>query len=196
MLLYKSSKDKEKGKLKMKKVLKIAAWLTKDKNSIISITLDTSKAYFSLTGNISTLATISQESISQNAIDTIQDNIEYYKNELLDSSIRELADAMAEENMDNPEDLDFTSDYAEPVIDDNAIFGFMNESFGQCDDEIKELDNRPEIKELVTLWDKYQISENVSDSIIDRVVTLLNILDDENIEDKAEKVLYDFVEND
>lgn len=180
----------------MKKVLKIAAWLTKDKNSIISITLDTRKEYFSLTGNISTLATISHDSILQDSIDTIQDDIEYYKDDLLDFSIRELADAMTEEKMDNLENLDFTSDYADPVIDDDAIFGFMFDSCGQCYKEIKDLDNRPEVDELVTLWNKYQTTDKVPDSTIDRVVTLLNILDDENIEDEAEKVLYDFVEND
>lgn len=134
-----------------------------------------SNNYFGLSADLYDLTFSSKEELKERFQEDIETNLEAFVNDLQDNSINELVDQRVNELFNRPS-----------YYDDNIAGGAKGDKMvtmelitcGQCLNDLLELyPNSDDIKELVSLWDKYQLKENVDQTIIDRVNVLLDHLD-------------------
>jgi len=157
------------------------------------VTIDfNSENYFGLSASIYELNVTGRDEVSDIVREDIEDNISDFVEDLQYLSISDLVydrvlDIM--DGFDNYHDSIYSATNEDDLID--VIFA----DSGQSCDELLELmpDNRY-IKELVDLWNKYQLASDVDLSIINRVVELLNELDSgESEDDLAESLVDDYL---
>lgn len=152
-----------------------------------------SVGYFSLSANHYQLTVTSKQELEEQAHDYIMKNLEAYAGKLETRSTSELVDEQVNLAMSDPisyKDCLTGETNGDDLVTVECI------AAGQCLDDLLELFPESKlIKELVGLWDKYQLKENVDQSIIDRVNVILDYLDSRSDEWLlADDVIDDYLE--
>lgn len=151
-----------------------------------------SKDYFSLTTDIYEVVTISEDELFNDMLEYIESNIHDFIDDLMDNSINDLVDSRVDSIMSG---YDYYNDSIYSETKDDDLIQVECISAGQCYDDLLELlpDSEP-LKELVSLWKKYQLKEDVNQSVINQVNELLNQLDSgKSKEDLAEAIVTDYI---
>jgi len=163
----------------------------KTNNNIVTIDFNSAN-YFGLSASIYELAVTGIDEVYDNVYEEIEDNISNFVDALQEQSISDLVEDRVSNIMSGFDDYN-DSIYSETNDDDLIEVTFV--AVGQAYDELLELmPNNSSIKELVDLWNKYQLTPEVDPSIINRVFELLNKLDSgESKYDLAESLVDDYL---
>ena len=147
----------------------------KTNNKVVTIDFN-SEHYFGLSASIYELVVTGKDELFDIVRDDIEENISNFVEDLQDQSINDLLEDRVANIMDGFEDGNRDSIYSETNDDDLIEVTFV--AMGQSYDELLELmPDNSSIKELVDLWNKYQLAPDVDLSSVNQVEELLNQLD-------------------
>ena len=165
--------------------------LFKVNDNVVKIKFE-SKGYFGLSATIYKLAVYTKDELVDTVREGIEDDLNSYTDELQDHSINELVDNRVADIMSCMFDYN-DSIYSDTKDDDLIQVEFV--SGGQTYDDLLDLlpDNKS-IKELVSLWKKYHLKEDVNQTFINRTNELLDQLDSgEDEYDLAETIVNEYI---
>ena len=165
----------------------------KNGENLVTINFN-SKDYFSLTTDIYEVTTMSEDELFNNMLEYIESNIHDFIDDLMDNSINELIDSEIDDIMGGYDDYCGVETLYSEAKDDNLV-QVEYVAGGQIYNKLLKLfPNCEPIKELVSLWKKYQVKEDVNQSVINRTNDLLNQLDSGKDEyDLAETMVKDYI---
>lgn len=161
-------------------------------NSIVTIEFN-SENYFGLSASCYELTVTSEQELEEQAHEYIMENLEGYAGELETRSISDLVDEQVSLVMGDP--VSYNDCLTGEVSGDDLVTVECTAA-GQCLEDLLELFPESKLnKELVGLWDKYQLKKDVDQSIIDRVNMILDYLDSRSDEWLlADDVIDDYLE--
>ena len=161
-------------------------------NSIVTIEFN-SENYFGLSASRYELTVTSEQELEEQAHEYIMENLEGYAGELETRSISDLVDEQVSLVMGDPVSY---NDCLTGEVSGDDLVTVECIAAGQCLEDLLELFPESKlIKELVGLWDKYQLKKDVDQSIIDRVNMILDYLDSKSDEWLlADDVIDDYLE--
>lgn len=159
--------------------------------TVVNISFN-SKNYFSLSADLYGLTFTSKEELEERVQEDIENNLGAFVDDLQEKSIGELVEQRVNEIMNHPS---YYNDNISGDTKGDKMITMELIACGQCLNDLLELyPNNKDIKELVNLWNKYQLKENVSQAIIDRVNVLLDRLDSKKDEyDLSDELVEHFV---
>lgn len=143
----------------------------------ISLTDKSFNNHFEMGSSIYSLKVTSKNEMEQTFHDNIVDNLDYYAEELENKSINQIASESVKQVLRGYKD--YHQDVLDKVVKDDALIDVSWVDGGDCRKEILRLfkGTDDDIKELISMWCRYQLETDVNPDVIKRVSLLMDRLD-------------------